>query len=71
MRRIVAPNAIIIMDMERNNKVKPNANLLGREWLKPTYPNDDVGIVRNTTADVKANKIASMSAAVKTTKKGL
>ena len=71
MRRTVAPNAIIIMDTERNNKVKPNVNLLGREWLKSTNRNDDVEIARNTTTDVKANEIDSTSATVKTTKKGL
>ena len=60
MRRIVAPSAIIIMKTERNNKVKPQLSLLGREWLKSTNRNGDVGIARNTTTDVKANEIDSM-----------
>ncbi len=70
MRRPVAPNAIIIMDTEMNNKVKPNVNLLRRELIKSTNRNGNVEIARNTTTDVKANEIDSTSAMVKTTKKG-
>jgi hypothetical protein len=36
MRRAVAPNAIIIMDTERNNKVKPNVNLI-RKGVDKVY----------------------------------
>ena len=52
MRRTVAANASIIMETERNNKVKPNVNLLGREYLKSANRNGEVVIARNTTTDV-------------------
>ena len=60
----------IMMKTERNNKVKPQLSLLGREWLKSTNRNGDVVIARNTTTDVKANEIDSTSVTVKTTKNG-
>ena len=70
MRRIVAANDSIIMETERNNKVKPNVKLLGRECLKSANRNGEVMIARNITTDVRANEIDSTSATVKTTKKG-
>ena len=70
IRRTVAANAIIMMRTEKNNKVKPYVNLLGRECLKSANRNGDAVIPRNTTTDVKANEIDSTSATVKTTKNG-
>ena len=70
IRRTVAANAIIIIRIEKNNKVKPYVSLLGRECLKSSNRNGDVMIARNTTTDVKANEIDSASATVKTTKNG-
>ena len=58
------------METERNNEVKPNVNLLGKEYLKSANRNGEVVIARNTTTDVKANEIDSTSATVKTTKNG-
>ena len=39
MGRTVAVNAIIVTQTERNNKIKPIAKLLVREWLKSTNRN--------------------------------
>ena len=67
---IVAENAIIIIETERNRNVKPSISLLGSECLKSSNRNGAVRIERNIITEVKANTGESASIAVKTTKKG-
>lgn len=54
VRKIVDPNATIIIATERNRNVKPAINLLGRVCLKSLNRNGDERMERNVTTDVKA-----------------
>jgi hypothetical protein len=71
IRRIVAPNATIIIATEKNRNVKPIINLLGSICLKSLNRNGDDRIERKVTTAVKAKVRESTSATVKTTKNGL
>jgi len=71
VRKIVDPNATIIIATERNRNVKPAINLLGRVCLKSLNRNGDERMERNVTTDVKAKVRDRTSETVKTTKNGL
>ena len=68
---IVAANANIIIDMEKNKNVTPSISFRGREFLKSFSWKFDVRIDIKRITDVKVNVRESTSAMVKMAKKVL